>query len=108
MAVSILYPLWKIQERPTQGPPRRPGILLQQNFLWVEQAGAGRARMPGGQKHKKETNKHTKIVQKGAALRAAPFGIIFLWVYLSLFCVFDPQASLLCQPLLAQPIKKVC
>ena len=45
------------------------------------------------------------MVQKGAALRAAPFGIIFLCVYLSLLCVFDPQASLLCQPLLAQPIK---
>ena len=32
MAVSILYPFWKIQWKSTQGPPRHFGILLQQRL----------------------------------------------------------------------------
>ena len=50
---------------------------IKEPFLWVQQAGAGRAGMPGGQKHKKDANKSTKVVQKGAALRAAPLGVDF-------------------------------
>ena len=103
MAVSILYPLWKIQWMPSQGPPRRQSILLQQNFLWVEQAGAGRARMPGGQKHKKETNKHTKNTPKRGGAKRRPF-LDNLCVLICIFFVFfTPRHPCSASPCLLNP-----
>ena len=72
-------------------------------FLWVEQAGAGRAGMPGGQKHKKETNKQTKNNPKRGGAKRRPFLDDFCR-FICLFVVFlTPRHPCSASPCLLNP-----